>query len=161
METQRPFETVVAEIATLTNQSKAQVLQNAVNMYYNFVIQHSTNPTKVETQPDTIPADEAWLYKNDAALASVLRGLDQAKKGEFAEAPDLEAAALLLVIDAINSSACGWMSASEIANKLNLTIETVESHLKDRRFIRFSHEPEGTYYYKWLPSYNDCYPTTI
>jgi hypothetical protein len=40
----------------------------------------------------TIPAREAWLYKNKAALASVRRGLEQAKNGEFsASPPDLDA----------------------------------------------------------------------
>jgi hypothetical protein len=37
METELPFETVVAELAAFTNQSKAEVLQHAVNLYYYFV----------------------------------------------------------------------------------------------------------------------------
>ncbi|KKM25979.1 hypothetical protein LCGC14_1589490 [marine sediment metagenome] len=36
-----------------------------------------------------IPAREVWLHKNKAALASVMRGLEQTGRGEFAEAPDL------------------------------------------------------------------------
>ena len=36
-----------------------------------------------------IPKREAWLYKNPKALASVLRGLEQARKGEFVEPPKL------------------------------------------------------------------------
>jgi len=36
----------------------------------------------------TIPASEAWLYKNKKALASVRRGLKQArKKRMFSETP--------------------------------------------------------------------------
>jgi hypothetical protein len=42
-----------------------------------------------------VPEREAWLYDNKAALASVRRGLKQAAEGEFAAAPDLEAAAAL------------------------------------------------------------------
>jgi hypothetical protein len=38
-----------------------------------------------------IPAAEAWLYKNQAALESVRKGLAQARNGEFAVAsPDLD-----------------------------------------------------------------------
>jgi len=39
-----------------------------------------------------IPANEAWLYDNKKAMGSVRRGLEQAASGDFAEAPDLEAA---------------------------------------------------------------------
>lgn len=43
-----------------------------------------------------IPAREAWLFDNAAALASVRRGLKEAAGGEFAKkAPDLAAAAAL------------------------------------------------------------------
>jgi hypothetical protein len=43
-----------------------------------------------------IPAREAWLFDNAAALASVRRGLKEAARGEFAKkAPDLAAAAAL------------------------------------------------------------------
>ena len=42
-----------------------------------------------------IPAREAWLYANKAALASVRRGLEQAAEGQFTTGPDLKAAATL------------------------------------------------------------------
>jgi hypothetical protein len=42
-----------------------------------------------------IPAREAWLYKNKAALASVRRGLEQAAVGQLTKGPDLRAAAAL------------------------------------------------------------------
>ena len=42
-----------------------------------------------------IPAREAWLYENKAALASVRKGLKQAAERKFAKGPDLKAAAEL------------------------------------------------------------------
>ncbi len=38
----------------------------------------------------TIPAYEAWLFKNKKAQASVLRGLEQARKMEFVDPPNLD-----------------------------------------------------------------------
>lgn len=35
----------------------------------------------------TIPASEAWLYKNKKALASVRQGLKEAAEGKFVEMP--------------------------------------------------------------------------
>ena len=35
------------------------------------------------------PNREAWLYRNPKALASVWKGLAQARRGEFVEPPEL------------------------------------------------------------------------
>lgn len=43
------------------------------------------------TPAEAVPAREVWLYRNPKALASVMRGLDESKRGEAAEAPDLDA----------------------------------------------------------------------
>jgi len=40
----------------------------------------------------TVPANEAWLWKNKKALALVQEGLDEARQGQHAPAPDLAAA---------------------------------------------------------------------
>jgi len=40
---------------------------------------------------EAVPAREAWLYKNARALEAVRGGLEEARAGRFAEAPDLEA----------------------------------------------------------------------
>lgn len=37
-----------------------------------------------------IPKREQWLYKNEGALYSVTKGLEQAKNGELTNGPDLE-----------------------------------------------------------------------
>ena len=39
-----------------------------------------------------VPIEEAWLYRNTRALASVQRGLQQIAAGEFANGPNLDAA---------------------------------------------------------------------
>ena len=43
------------------------------------------------TMARVISEHEAWLLNNPEARRSVARGLDQARKGRFAAAPDLEA----------------------------------------------------------------------
>lgn len=39
---------------------------------------------------ETIPAREAWLWKNEVALASVRAGIKEAAAAEFVEGPDLD-----------------------------------------------------------------------
>jgi len=39
----------------------------------------------------TVPANEAWLWKNKKALAMVQRGLEEARQRRFAKPPDLVA----------------------------------------------------------------------
>jgi hypothetical protein len=40
----------------------------------------------------TIPAREAWLWKNKKALAMVMQGLKEAREGKSVPGPDLKAA---------------------------------------------------------------------
>ena len=40
----------------------------------------------------TVPADEAWLWKNKKALAMVQEGLAEARQGKHVAAPDMAAA---------------------------------------------------------------------
>lgn len=42
-----------------------------------------------------IPEREAWLYENETALARVRKGLEQARRREFAETPSLDEAVRL------------------------------------------------------------------
>ena len=47
------------------------------------------------TKGAVIPARELWLHMNGPAFESVMRGLQETGRGEFAEPPDLEADAEL------------------------------------------------------------------
>jgi len=52
------------------------------------VIVDDSDETRIVITPATaVPSHEAWLYKNEAALKSVLLGLRQARSGEFASSP--------------------------------------------------------------------------
>lgn len=55
------------------------------------IITHES-PTVVRIQmAAVVPENEAWLWNNPQALASVLTGIQQASAGEVAEPPDLKA----------------------------------------------------------------------
>jgi len=41
---------------------------------------------------ETVPAREAWLFKNPTALSAVMEGLEQAREGKLSEGPDVDAA---------------------------------------------------------------------
>jgi hypothetical protein len=52
-----------------------------------------TTEAELIAQPSedvSIPAHEAWLFRNEKALASVLCGLDQVRRMDFADPPDLD-----------------------------------------------------------------------
>ena len=57
------------------------------------VIVERVSPTEVRVlMARVIPELEAWLWENESALASVLRGLKQARAREFSKnPPDLDA----------------------------------------------------------------------
>ncbi|HUS44911.1 MAG TPA: hypothetical protein VM219_02635 [Phycisphaerae bacterium] len=40
---------------------------------------------------EAVPAREVWLYKNAKALEAVRAGIEEARAGRFAEAPDVKA----------------------------------------------------------------------
>jgi hypothetical protein len=57
------------------------------------VIIDEVDDTEVRvTLARVMPEREAWLYKNDKALDLVGRGLDEARQGQFADAPDMDKA---------------------------------------------------------------------
>ena len=58
------------------------------------IVEHRSNDEVVIRLARVIPEGEAWLYENPQALASVRRGLEQARKGIVAaKPPNLKAAA--------------------------------------------------------------------
>jgi hypothetical protein len=60
------------------------------------IVEHRSDGEVIIRLARVIPEREAWLYENPKALASVRRGLDQARKGGVAKnSPDLKAAAKL------------------------------------------------------------------
>ena len=45
----------------------------------------------VEVVPaKAVPANEAWLHENGEARGAVIRGLEQARAGDFVDPPDLD-----------------------------------------------------------------------
>ena len=60
------------------------------------IVEHQSDDEVIIRLARVIPEREAWLYENPKALASVRRGLDQARKGNVAKnPPDMKAAAKL------------------------------------------------------------------
>ena len=57
------------------------------------VIVDNSDPTRIIIMPaKAVPAHEAWLYANDAALKSVLTGIQQTQNERYAtDSPDVDA----------------------------------------------------------------------
>lgn len=51
------------------------------------IVEHKSDDEVVIRLARVIPEREVWLYENPKALASVRRGLDQARKGKVAKNP--------------------------------------------------------------------------
>ena len=60
------------------------------------IVEHRNDDEVIVRLARVIPEREVWLYENPKALASVRRGLDQARKGSVTKnPPDMKAAAKL------------------------------------------------------------------
>lgn len=57
-----------------------------------FIILHREDNVIQIIPAETVPAREAWLFKNPTALSAVLEGLEQAKRGMLSKGPDIDAA---------------------------------------------------------------------
>ncbi len=82
-------------MTTKTADSKGRVTLG--NRFANrTVIIEEVDETEVRvTMARVIPEREAWLYENAEALASVRRGVNQARQGKTTKGPNLKAAAKL------------------------------------------------------------------
>ena len=79
-----------------TTDSKGRVTLGGRFANRAVIVEHRSDDEVVVRLARVIPESEAWLYANPKALASVRRGLDEARKGETAiKPPDLKAAAKL------------------------------------------------------------------
>lgn len=77
---------------TKTTDSKGRLSLGKRFANRTFIIEETAD-MELRLQPARIiPEREAWLYENEVAKASVLKGLAQAKAGQFSQSPpDLEA----------------------------------------------------------------------
>jgi hypothetical protein len=60
------------------------------------LVEESDDGTIILRPAVTVPANEAWLWKNKKALAMVMQGIADAKAGRFVPGPDLKADAKLI-----------------------------------------------------------------
>ena len=77
---------------TRTTDSKGRLTLGAEYAFEQFLIYHLEDDTIQMIPAKTVPAREAWLYENPKALASVRKGLEQARAGHRSKGPDLDAA---------------------------------------------------------------------
>lgn len=82
-------------MATKTVDSKGRVTLGKEFAGRTVTVRKSKDGRIVIVPVKVVPEDEAWLYENQKARASVRRGLAQAKDRKFAKGPDLDADAEL------------------------------------------------------------------
>jgi len=75
--------------------SKGRITLNKAYANSTMLVDEQDDGTLILRPALTVPAREAWLWKNKKALKLVLDGVAGAKKREFVKGPDLAAAAKL------------------------------------------------------------------
>jgi len=75
--------------------SKGRIVLDKAYAGSTMLVDRQEDGTIVLRPAVTVPANEAWLWKNKKALAMVQEGLAEARQGRRAGAPDLGAAAKL------------------------------------------------------------------
>jgi predicted RNase H-like HicB family nuclease len=136
------FVATVNELATRTGQSKAEVLANAVNLYYDFVDkQQSTDQEKVEIQPgataliqqkgpwwigwvEEVPGVNAQERTRDSLLASlteILREEETLRREKREKLPTDETLVwgIAELFYQINGD---WLSANDVATRLGINV---------------------------------------
>ncbi len=81
----------MAPLPVKTVDSKGRLTLGVEFAHMQFFIDRKEGNVIQIIPAETVPAREAWLFKDHDALASVLRGLEQVRSGEMAEAPDIDA----------------------------------------------------------------------
>ncbi len=74
-------------MTTKTVDSKGRITLGPEFANQTVVIDDSNPNQLVIRKMVLIPAEEAWLYKNPAAITSLRRGLEQASAMQFSESP--------------------------------------------------------------------------
>lgn len=67
--------------------SKGRLLLGAAFANMTFLIEERQTGELVVKKAIVIPESENWIYKNEAVISSLNRGLSQAKKRKFAKDP--------------------------------------------------------------------------
>ena len=75
--------------------SKGRIALDKAYAGSTMLVERREDGTIVLRPAVTVPANEAWLWKNRQALAMVQEGLEEAREGRRAEAPNWGAAAKL------------------------------------------------------------------
>jgi hypothetical protein len=80
------------DMTTRTLDSKGRLVLGPRFANQLVIIDESDSTRIVITPAKAVPEHEAWLYRNDEALKSVLLGLSQAQEDRYAtDAPDVDA----------------------------------------------------------------------
>jgi len=76
--------------------SKGRIVLDKSYAGSTMLVERRDDGTIVLRPAVTVPANEAWLWKNKKALAMVQAGLEQARKRQFVPGPNLTADAKLI-----------------------------------------------------------------
>jgi hypothetical protein len=82
--------------STQTTDSKGRVVLSQKFANRSVIVEEISDTEVVVKLARVIPKSKSWLYENPPALASVQRGLAQARAGRLVSGPDLEGDAALV-----------------------------------------------------------------
>lgn len=78
-------------MATKTADKKGRLQLGSKFANKTYIIEQVDETEVRLTEAAIIPKRELWLHQNQEAMASVMRGIEQAKAGDFVEPPDVKA----------------------------------------------------------------------